>query len=175
MEGCTAESEQRLNQNKDKCSQSKEKGDPLPQEAAARGTGDRNFCRSGKIMLLPNAECRKKETKIPLSDNCMRPHASRTPQDQFREWQDWLEITREGGRHGGRGKQSHLQNHFVTIAAPLEGLVWYSLVPLPQLPIGIWVRSKSLPQPLSPAHLPSLTNTSVACHLPDPPQSLKRS
>lgn len=74
---------------------------------------------------------KKKETKIPLSDNCMRPHASRTPQDQFREWQGWLEITREGGRHGGRGKQSHLQNHFVTIAAPLEGLVWYSLVPLP--------------------------------------------
>lgn len=60
VEGCTAESEQRLNQNKDKSSQSKEKGDPLPQEAAARGTGDRNFCRSGKIMLLPNAECRKK-------------------------------------------------------------------------------------------------------------------
>lgn len=103
----------------------------------------------------------------------MRPHASRTPQDQFREWQDWLEITREGRRQGGTGKQSHLQNRFVTIAAPLERLVWYSLVPLPRLPIGIWVRSKSLPQPLGPAHLPNLTNTSVACHLPDPLQSLR--
>lgn len=40
-------------------SQSKEKGDPLPQEAAARGTGDRNFCRSGKIRLLLNAEEKK--------------------------------------------------------------------------------------------------------------------
>lgn len=87
-------------------SQSKEKGDPLPQEAVARGMGGQYFCRSGKIMLLLSAECRKRETKIPLSDNCMRPHASRTPQDQFREWQDWLEITRERGRQGGGGSRA---------------------------------------------------------------------
>lgn len=121
--------------------------------------------------LSLKSEPRKEMLYVPRPDNCMRPQAGETPQAPFRERQMWQEVTREGGRRGGRGTRSHLQNPLLPWPPLWTG--WYPTAPAhapgAPLPFGEGQGRDHSPQDLPP---PGLAHASAACHLPGPLQPL---